>query len=53
LSSFEGEGGIAVETTAILRWCPRRLLDLINSKACRGELTSAHGHDHNFLTVLS
>jgi DNA mismatch repair protein MLH3 len=21
-----------------LRWCPRELLELINSKACRGEL---------------
>ena len=25
-----------------LRWCPRELLDLVNSKACRGMLGALH-----------
>lgn len=31
----EGEG---FEWLGALRWCPREILDLVNSKACRGEL---------------
>jgi DNA mismatch repair protein MLH3 len=27
----------------VLRWCPRELLDLVNSKACRGR-----GYKHRF-----
>jgi DNA mismatch repair protein MLH3 len=30
-------GGEGPAASAILRWCPRRLLELVNSKACRGE----------------
>jgi len=33
----KGEG---VEWLGALRWCPREMLDLVNSKACRGEFLS-------------
>jgi len=34
-SKHDGEGPVA---HAIMRWCPRRLLELVNSKACRGSI---------------
>lgn len=39
LPSQHDSGSLDEETQWLkaLRWCPRELLDLINSKACRGE----------------
>jgi len=40
--SFEGEGEDAhtdTHWTTALRYCPRELLELVNSKACRGEFS--------------
>jgi len=28
-----------------LRWCPRELVELVNSKACRGELGEIHSDE--------
>lgn len=39
--------------TTALRWCPRELLDLINSKACRGTYTLNTRKSLRFLTLVA
>ena len=36
-SSDEEEAGSSVGWQKAMRWCPRELHELVNSKACRGE----------------